>query len=266
MKKIFLYSVIGLILTSCEEVIELDLNTAPPRLVIDARLKVNPNTTEPQTIKLSLTGDFYNLNTTPISSAIVQLHDLDNNETFVFPHNSNETGNYTLDFTPSLNTNYKLVILYNNETFESTVEQLIPTSPIDHLEQGNGTLFQGDEKEVLITITDNESRDDFYIFDFGYNLFLATKDEFYQGNAFTFSYFYDDLQAGDTANISVYGATEAYFNFMSAIIEQTEEGGDPFKTTPSTIRGNIYNTTNPDNYPLGYFSIGEIYYSSILLE
>jgi hypothetical protein len=53
---------------------------------------------------------------------------------------------------------------------------------------------------------------------------------------------------------------------MTAVIEQTEEGGDPFKTTPSTVRGNIYNVTNTNHYPMGYFSIGEAYTSSILLE
>ena len=181
-------------------------------------------------------------------------------------HDANTPGHYTLDFTPSLETDYKLIIHYDNEVYESSVERLRPTVPIDSLVQGNETLFQGDEKEVLVTITDDGTRDDFYIFDFGFNLFLATKDEFYQGNAFTFSYFYDELEAGDTAEISVYGANEHYFNFMSAIIEQTEEGGDPFKTTPTTVRGNLYNTSNPNHYPMGYFSIGETYNASLLLE
>ncbi|MDA0317556.1 MAG: hypothetical protein O2906_02665 [Bacteroidetes bacterium] len=266
MKKIILYLCIGSLTLGCEDVIELDLNTAAPRLAIDARLKVNPNEQFTQLIKLSLTGGFYNQNTTVVTNANVQLLDLTNSTIHTFIHDSNTPGNYTLDFIPSLNTNYKLTINYNNEVYESSVEQLMPTVPIDNLEQGGETLFQGDEKEVLVTITDDGSREDYYIFDFGYNLFLATKDEFYQGNSFTFSYFYDDLEAGDTAEISIYGANERYFNFMTAIIEQTEEGGDPFDTTPTTVRGNLYNITNPSQYPLGYFSIGETYSASLLLE
>lgn len=266
MKKIFLYIFIGTLITSCEEVVKLDLNTAPPRLVIDAQLKVTPGVPNPHVVKLSLTRGFYDNTPTVVDNATVQLLDLDNNLSFDFSHSSTEPGNYTSDFTPNLNTNYKLIIVYDNDIYESSVEQLVPTVPIDNLEQGNETLFQGDEKEVLVTITDDGSRTDYYIFDFGYNLFLATKDEFYQGNAFTFSYFYDDLEAGDTAIISVYGADEAYFNFMTAIIEQTEEGGDPFKSTPSTVRGNIYNTTNPNHFPMGYFSMGETYSQSLLLE
>ena len=266
MKKIILYLCIGNLTLACEDVIELELNTAAPRLAIDAQLKVNPNEQFTQLIKLSLTSGFYEQNTTVVTNANVQLLDITNSTIHTFIHDSNTLGNYTLDFTPSLNTDYKLTINYNNEVYESSVEQLMPTVAIDNLEQGGETLFQGDEKEVLVTITDVGSREDYYIFDFGYNLFLATKDEFYQGNSFTFSYFYDDLEAGDTAEISVYGANEHYFNFMSAIIEQTEEGGDPFDTTPTTVRGNLYNTTNPNHYPMGYFSIGETYSASLLLE
>ncbi|MGB0186652.1 MAG: hypothetical protein ACPF88_06915 [Flavobacteriaceae bacterium] len=266
MKKLVFYTLIGLMTFTCEDVIELDLNTAPPRLAIDARLKMNPNEQMIQVINLSLTGGFYDENTTVVTTATVELLDITNSTTYTFVHDANTPGHYTLDFTPSLETDYKLIIHYDNEVYESSVEQLMPTVPIDSLVQGNETLFQGDEKEVLVTITDDGTREDFYIFDFGFNLFLATKDEFYQGNAFTFSYFYDELEAGDTAEISVYGADERYFNFMTAIIEQTEEGGDPFKTTPSTVRGNMYNTTTPNRYPMGYFSIGETYSASLLLE
>lgn len=267
MKHLFFLISIGLIFTACEEVVELDLNTAPPRLTIGARLIKSQNEFTVQSIKLSLTRGFYDTQATPVTNASVQLLDLTNSITYNFEHDSDTPGDYfNLEYIPNLNTNYKLQITYNGEIYESSVEQLIPTVPIDQLVQGDGTLFEGNEKEVLVTITDDGSRDDYYIFDFGFNLFLATKDEFYQGNSFTFSYFYDELEAGDTAEISVYGADEAYFNFMTTVIEQTEVGDNPFQTTPSTVRGNLYNTSNSDHYPMGYFSIGEIYSSSLLLE
>ena len=53
---------------------------------------------------------------------------------------------------------------------------------------------------------------------------------------------------------------------MSAVIEQTEEGGDPFKTTPTSVRGNIYNTSEANHYPMGYFSISETFNASLLIE
>ncbi|MGB0479645.1 MAG: DUF4249 family protein [Flavobacteriaceae bacterium] len=266
MKRFILYTLIGYTLFGCEEVVQLDLDTAPARLVIDAQIKISENEESIQRIVLSLTNGFYEQTPIMVDDALVEIKEVDNDVVYTFSHDANEVGNYTSDFTPDPNTNYKLVINYDGEVYESSTEQLVPAVPIDNLTQGTETLFTGDEIEVLVTITDVDNRDDFYIFDFGFNNFLATKDEFYQGNEFTFSYFLDDLEAGDTAVISIYGADEAYFNFMTAVIEQTEEGGDPFKTTPSTVRGNIYNVTNTNHYPMGYFSIGEAYTSSILLE
>ena len=266
MKRFFIFLIIGFFVTSCEDVIVLDLNTAEERLSIDARIKMNPENTDTQLIALSLTGSFYNEDIQWVTDAEVKILEIDNNITHSFLHDNMNPGHYILDFTPNFGVNYKLIILYNGQTYESSVEQLIPATPIDSLLQGDETLFEGDEIEVIVTFTDDGSREDFYVLDFGYNNFLATKDEFYQGNAFTFSYFYDDLEMGDTAYITIYGADETYFNFMSAVIEQTEEGGDPFKTTPTSIRGNVYNSSEASHYPMGYFSISEIYNASLIIE
>ena len=252
--------------TSCEDVIVLNLNTAEERLSIDARIKMNPENTDLQVIVLSLTGGFYDESVQWVTDAEVEILDVDNNITHLFLHDAVNPGHYILDFTPNFDVNYKLEILYNGETYKSSLEQLIPATPINNLLQGDETLFEGDEIEVIVTFTDDGSREDFYVLDFGYNNFLATKDEFYQGNAFTFSYFYEDLEPGDNAFVTIYGADEAYFNFMSAVIEQTEEGGDPFKTTPTSVRGNIYNTSEANHYPMGYFSISETFNASLLIE
>ena len=266
MKRFLIFLSICFLGTSCEDVIVLNLNTAEERLSIDARIKMNPENTDLQVIVLSLTGGFYDESVQWVTDAEVEILDVDNNITYLFLHDAVNPGHYILDFTPNFDVNYKLEILYNGETYKSSLQQLIPATPINNLLQGDETLFEGDEIEVIVTFTDDGSREDFYVLDFGYNNFLATKDEFYQGNAFTFSYFYEDLEPGDTAFVTIYGADEAYFNFMSAVIEQTEEGGDPFKTTPTSVRGNIYNTSEVNHYPMGYFSISETFNASLLIE
>ena len=85
-------------------------------IVIDARLKMNPNEQLIQVINLSLTGGFYDENTTVVTS---------NSRTFRHPNSTTYTfawcrypGRYTLDFA-SLETDYKLIILYDNEVYES---------------------------------------------------------------------------------------------------------------------------------------------------
>jgi hypothetical protein len=35
-------------------------------------------------------------------------------------------------------------------------------------------------------------------------------------------------------------------------------GGSPFATPPATVRGNIINQTNNDNFALGYFQLSEM--------
>ena len=265
LKQLILLISLGALSTACEEVIQLNLPTETPRLAIDASLLMSPNQTFTQVVKLSLSANFYQEENPVVSNASVQLVDLTNNQILNFVYDAT-LENFKMDFTPSFNTDYKLRVVYENETYESSIEQLMHAVPIENLEQGANTLFSGDEKEVIISYTDSAERDDFYLFDFGYQLYLATKDEFYQGNLFTFSYFYDDLLAGDQAVIKIMGIDERHFNFMTILIDQTEDGGNPFNTTPSTVRGNLSNLTNPDHYPLGYFRLSETYSSSLVLE
>lgn len=265
MKKLSLYLLIGLGLMGCEEVVELDLPTETPRLVIDASLNFGPEESSTQQIYLSLSGGFYQEVNPVVTNATVRLHDLTNTQTFTFQYQPQSEA-YETDFIPNFNTDYQLEINYDNQTYRSSVEQAMAAVPIDRLEQGNNTLFEGNEKEVLITYTDSAERDDFYLFDFGYDLFLATKDEFYQGNEFTFSYFYDDSEAGDEVHIKIMGIDERHFDFMTIIVDQTEEGGSPFSSTPTTIRGNLSNTTTPSRYPMGYFRISQTYSSRLMLE
>ena len=174
MKKLMILIGFGFLSTSCEEVIQLDLPTETPRLAIDASLQMTPNETLTQVVILSLSGGFYQEENPVVSDASVQLMDLTNNQTFDFVYDA-ALEYYSLNFTPSFDTDYKLKVVYANETYESSVEQLMHAVPIDNLEQGDGTLFEGNEKEVLISYTDSAERDDFYLFDFGLQKYLGDK-------------------------------------------------------------------------------------------
>ena len=117
---------IGFLGTSCEDVIVLDLNTAEERLSIDARIKMNPENTDPQVIALSLTGGFYDENIQWVTDAEVEILEVDNNIIHPFLHDAVNPGHYILDFTPIFEVNYKLIILYNGETYESSVLSNFP--------------------------------------------------------------------------------------------------------------------------------------------
>ncbi|MEO8255570.1 MAG: DUF4249 domain-containing protein, partial [Flavobacterium sp.] len=67
------------------------------------------------------------------------------------------------------------------------------------------------------------------------------------------------LKVGDTLEISHYGISKTYYNYMSVLISITgNSNGGPFQSPPATVRGNIINSTNFNDYPLGYFSLSEV--------
>ena len=251
---------------SCEEVVQIDLTTSEPRLVVDAALNFKAGESNEQKIHLGLTSGFYEENNPVVSDATVRIINMDNGQEYLFFEEEDALGTYTQDFVAEFETNYILQIYFQGDLYESSLEQLHPTVPIDLLEQGDNVLFGGDETEVIIHYTDDPSRDDFYLFEFGYQLYFASKDEFYQGNPFSFSYFYENINPGDLVTVNIMGIDQRHFDFMSVVIEQTDNNGNPFSTTPSTVYGNLYNTTTPEKAPYGYFRLSELFSKSITVD
>jgi hypothetical protein len=261
MKKTIYILIILTTLLGCEDVIDVDVPSGKQRLVIDASfecyLDEDPVDIEGG-VKLTLSAPFFNQDIPTVSDATVFITNLTTNSVIHFTE-STESGFYIPDsttFVMEFDTTYQLTVVYNNETFIATA-QLIPTVPIDNVVQGNNTLFD-DETEIIIFFTDNGTRNDFYLFDFDFSLFLASEDRFYQGETFNFSYFYEDMVNGRNVTIKILGIDERYYNYANLLIEQSEqEGGNPFQIPPALLRGNIINTTNIDNFALGYFNISE---------
>ena len=78
MKKLQLFFVIisTIVVTSCEKVIDVDLNTMAPKLVVDASIKWQKGTLGNQhTIKLSTTTSYYNSQIPTVSGATVFITD-----------------------------------------------------------------------------------------------------------------------------------------------------------------------------------------------
>lgn len=271
-------------LQSCEDVIEVDLPMESPRLSADAIIRLDTSASESTAqIKLNLTSSFFE-DLDPVSNAEVIIRNLDFISDDVLESNDIileevSPGIYEAARSTSFFTSGQLALFinFNSERYYAETS-FVPTSPIETLEQGDQTLFTGEETEIILSFIDNGTRDDFYIFDFGFNEFLVTEDEFYQGQRFEFSYFYEDIEPGQEITVSILGANESFFNYMNQIIVQS--GGDqgPFQTPAATVRGNILNVTgveNPqevesigqtNNFPLGYFAVVQEYKNTITIE
>ena len=285
MKHYILLSVVLFLAYSCEDVVEIDAPSEPPRLSIDALIRIDDSRAVTNVvITAGLTSSFFGeVSTADLDSIMIRNNDylptspLDQN--FLVLRETGpgryEGSKETLFFTEG---NLELTITFGGEQYLATT-RFAPAVPIDRLEQGEGELFSGDETEVLVAFTDTAGQDDFYLFDFDFNEYLVTEDEFYQGQTFEFSYFYDEgVEAGREINVSLLGVNEAFYNYMNQLIVQS--GGDqgPFQTPSATVRGNIVNVTNPNdssgtdnvdgrnNFALGYFAVCQTFTASIVIE
>ncbi len=264
MKKIMCVTSIFLFfILSCEDVVDVQLNEAEPRLVIEASINWLKNTTgNEQSIKLSLSAPFFDDTIPPANGASVQIEDSSNN-IFQFIEDGS-TGIYrSTNFIPEINETYELTINYNAEIYTGS-ETLKSVVSIDFIEQNNDAGFTGDEIELKAFYTDPANIDNYYFFEFFSNIPVIPtlevyEDEFTDGNQIFGFYTEEDLEAGDIVTIRNHGVSERFYEFMFLLLQQgSEESGGPFETQPATVRGNCMNITNPENFPFGYFRLSEV--------
>ena len=275
MKKILLYSVLlftTLLSTSCEEVVDIDLSNSEPKLVIDAIIKWQKGTSgENQTIKLSLTNDFYTNNILPANGATVTVTN-SSNVVFNFVEVPT-TGDYVCtNFQPVIGEIYRLEILYEGAVYTAS-SALFATPDIITVEQETVVGISGeDEIQIKYFYQDNGAEENYYLLgvknpnkqipEFG-----VVSDEFFQGNVMFGFYGSSETEPGITLDLSVQGVSKSYHNYMNKLITIAGSGsGNPFATPPATVRGNITNTTNNSDYPLGYFHLSEIDTVNYLVE
>ncbi len=249
----------ALFLFSCEEVIDLELESAEPKLVIEASLNNNEAGTTEAFVKISQTTSFTDTQIPAVTNASVQVVSEDGT---IYPFSHLENGFYsTEDLTVEPETSYTLEVLYETELFTATTS-LVPVVSFDgFVEQVNDGGFSGEEIELKAFFNDPGEEENFYFFE-GLsakgNNYDALKDDFFDGNQIFGFYTVEDLEPGDEVIFNLYGIDSQAYNYLFNLLLQTEAPAGPFETQPATVRGNITNTTNPDNFPLGYFRISEV--------
>jgi len=253
----------SILLLSCEDVIEVDLNQAEPKLVIDASInwvKNSPGTN--QQIKLTLLTPYFDTTIAPATGASVSIIK-DNTEIIEFLEEGN-TGIYiTQDFITEINASYTLSITYDGETYTAS-ETLVPVVNIDYVEQNDDGGFSGDEIELKAFYTDPANIENYYFFEFISNSVEIPSlevydDTFTDGNQIFGFYTEEDLETNDLVTIRNYGISKRFYEYMFILLQQnSEDGGGPFETQPTTVRGNCSNQTHPDKFPLGYFRLSEV--------
>lgn len=264
MNKLYIITAIiaSFFLHSCEEVINVDLNTAKPKLVIDAAINwYKGSSGAEQKIRLTTTTSFYSNNVPAVSGATVFITN-STNTVFDFIEIP-DSGEYVCtNFIPQLNETYQLTIISNGQTYKAT-ETMQPLAPIETLIQKNDGGITGEDIEIRTFYTDPLADDNFYLYKYKYSNrikidYYVDEDKFFNGNTFFSVSNNDDLHQGDTVEITHFGISRGYFNYMNVLLSVAgSNNGGPFQSPPATVRGNLVNQTNFDNYALGYFRLSE---------
>lgn len=264
MKKRYILPVLMILFfTACEKVIEIDVPSIEPKLIIDATFEVlfDEDPVKANTVvKLRLSADYFDNIIPTVLNATVFLTNLSNNTVINFS-DENADGNYEPinSFIPTDNEEYELTIIHNNETYKGKATTVKSTT-ISDIEQGDETLFSGKEIELKVSFLDNLTVENYYLFNIDIFNYITIEDRYFNGSEYNFSYFYEDENIEFPKNITVRmsGVSKEYFTYFRVLLNQSgQSAGGPFQSVPSSLLGNIINTTNEDNFPLGYFHISE---------
>lgn len=260
-KIIFLLLIV--LFTNCEKVIDVDVPSIEPKLIIDASFEVlfdESPVVANTVVKLSLSADYFDDTIPPATNASVFLTNLSDNTIINFT-DENEDGNYEplISFIPADDVEYELTIVYDNETYQGKATK-VKSTPFTEIIQGDETLFSGEEIELKISFTDNVDVNNYYLFNIDTYNFITIEDRFFNGTDYNFSYFYEDenIEFPKNIDLKMSGMTKEYYTYFEILVSQGgQAGGGPFQAIPSSLLGNMINKTNEENFPLGYFHISE---------
>ncbi len=280
----------------CEDVIDVELPEQESRLIIDGLIRVDvAQQYIPVEIKLSLSSNFFEENVPTTAESVVIIYDEIDGDIITPVGSSSLTettpgsGIYVPD--PDFTSDQRIPtsILDRNIVFNLYVRhqgrqyfastRYVPVVPINSIQQGTNTLFGDNETEVVVNFTDQPDIDNYYLFDFNFGEYLVTEDEFYQGQEFEFSFFYDQtFDPGTIIDISILGVDKTFYDYMNQLIVQSGDSQGPFQTPVATVRGNVFDITDldnidvldnvdqPDVFPLGYFAIVQEEKGQVIIE
>jgi hypothetical protein len=261
---VILFSLI-LALSSCEDVIELDLNTGQEKYVIEAVLTDQENGAR---VLISKTKSYASSNDfIGVSGAVVEITDQQGTVTRI--NESADKGIYThatLKGVPSQS--YQLKITIGPQTFSSTC--LMPAVvPLQDVYPYELSLFDGPRLFTHVKYTDPLGIKNFYRFvEYKNGVYtksiMASNDEFTDGrevNQTIFPYEFTDeskLKKGDKVKLDFLTIDEPVYKYWFSVDNGAQGGGD--SASPANP------VTNIKGGALGYFSAHTIQSKEYVVE
>ena len=264
--KIITFFLSVFLIISCQDVVNLDLENKESKLVIQANITFQKQTSgASQVIRLTKSADFYNNVVPAANGAIVSVTNNNTQQIFNFIEDNNSGLYKCNNFIPIFLNTYTLKINYQNNNYLAT-EKLMPVAAISELVQDASGGINGKEIVVKAFYIDTPTEENFYLFNYFYTdkeddfvkpVFYVSKDIFYNGNLFFSTTFKNGLKTGDEIKITHFGISQNYYNYLVVLLRLANQNAGPFTAPPVAVRGNIINQNNQNDFPFGYFSLSE---------
>lgn len=277
--KFLILGLFGMFLTSCEDVIQIDLDEGSKLYVIDAFINDLP---EKQLVRVNFNDSYFNSSVAPpVTNAIVTLTDLTDNKVFNFINSGNGNYVYTpgIDSMGKVNHQYKLSVTIDGFEYTALTVQKRPAKIYDIIaEYNDGTGGFGEPEPPyyfcnLLAKDKTDANTDYYW------IKTSRNDTLFNGSGdinvaidgtngavntteFDSSFFtppitflgFKKYYPGDKCKAEIHSISkETYFFFIQASA-QINNGG-LFATTPENIKTNIVTPSNAVTKAVGWFNM-----------
>ncbi len=265
MKPLLIFLLLIILSTSCESIIEIDLDYMKPKLVIEGVIGDFDNEC---IIKLSKTTDYFNRKTNPtVSGAVILLTD---NAGTVVKFNETEPGNYLGEsIKAKSNTDYTLSILSEGDNYvaKATIPQRVNIDSLN-FEYNPESIFYEVGFVVSCHFSDpGESRNFYRLKTYSINDKSKARyskelssDDFFEGNKVEWRWSNEVYQQNDTVVVELYSLDEQTYDYYKTLF-QISGGAEMMSfTTPANPNTNI------SNGALGYFGAYAISRDTIIIS
>ena len=254
--------IITLVISSCQKVIDINLNSSAPKLVVEGNVNNCPG---PYVIKLSRTTNFFDNNFfQPVNGTTVILADNAGNQEVL---NEKTPGIYsTANLKGTIGRSYTLYFSDQGQNFSAT-QNMMDTVAIDSMSYHLRILNTKSRYNITCSFTDPASNRNYYGFRVYHNRALTTNvvenrlitDQLSNGGAFHIDFSREDWIKNDTIGIELIAFNKSAYDFYNTL-QQTLASGSPFSAPPA----NPY--TDINNGALGFFGAFAITSSTIVLR
>ncbi|MFN8344305.1 MAG: DUF4249 domain-containing protein [Spirosomataceae bacterium] len=257
MKNLSLILFVILSMTSCVEVVQLDLRSVEPQIVIDGKITDSAIGNE---VKITLTQDFQQKNEfPPITTAEVTVTDVTTGQSETLTQTY--SGVYSIQTLKGIpGHHYKMAVNYNGNVYEAT--STMPAKvPFDELKYQEVTRFQTNIRMVAV-YNDPKDQTNYYRWATIGNDGIRSRAYFVRSDAFNNGNRIEqvidsgiDIHSGDKITIEMQCIDKATYEYFLTLGKQQGQGpnsGSSGVNPPATISGGA----------LGYFGAYTVEYKT----